>query len=83
MDLNTLLIRQLGLQPYEPISQAMHDFTDHRDDDTLDEIWLVEHQPVFTQGQAGKAEHVLVPGDIPSFKAIVEVRSPTTVPVSR
>jgi lipoyl(octanoyl) transferase len=43
----------------------MHDFTDSRDDTTLDEIWLVEHHPVFTQGQAGKAEHVLVPGDIP------------------
>jgi lipoyl(octanoyl) transferase len=65
LDLNTLLVRQLGVQPYEPVSQAMHDFTDHRDETTLDEIWLVEHHPVFTQGQAGKAEHVLVPGDIP------------------
>jgi len=65
LDLNTLLVRQLGVQPYEPVSQAMHDFTDHRDETTPDEIWLVEHQPVFTQGQAGKAEHVLVPGDIP------------------
>nr|WP_159464330.1 lipoyl(octanoyl) transferase LipB [Scandinavium goeteborgense] len=65
MDLNTLLVRQLGVQPYEPVSQAMHDFTDRRDESTPDEIWLVEHQPVFTQGQAGKAEHVLVPGDIP------------------
>lgn len=61
MQHNTILIRQLGLQPYEPISQAMHEFTDSRDDTTLDEIWLVEHHPVFTQGQAGKAEHVLVP----------------------
>ncbi|MGO3413541.1 lipoyl(octanoyl) transferase LipB [Kluyvera intermedia] len=69
LDLNTLLIRQLGLQPYEPISQAMHDFTDTRDETTLDEIWLVEHQPVFTQGQAGKAEHVLVPGDIPVIQS--------------
>ncbi|WP_312319939.1 lipoyl(octanoyl) transferase LipB [Atlantibacter hermannii] len=62
---DTLLIRQLGLQPYDPVSQAMHDFTDTRDADTPDEIWLVEHHPVFTQGQAGKAEHVLMPGDIP------------------
>jgi lipoyl(octanoyl) transferase len=69
LDFNTLLIRQLGLQPYEPISQAMHDFTDTRDETTLDEIWLVEHQPVFTQGQAGKAEHVLVPGDIPVIQS--------------
>ncbi|VTQ23330.1 lipoate-protein ligase B [Escherichia coli] len=60
-----ILVRQLGLQPYEPISQAMHEFTDTRDDSTLDEIWLVEHYPVFTQGQAGKAEHILMPGDIP------------------
>ncbi|WP_024551841.1 lipoyl(octanoyl) transferase LipB [Franconibacter helveticus 513] len=62
---DTLLIRQLGLQPYAPVSQAMHDFTDSRDESTPDEIWLVEHHPVFTQGQAGKAEHLLMPGDIP------------------
>lgn len=65
----TILIRQLGLQPYAPVSQAMHDFTDTRDADTPDEIWLVEHQPVFTQGQAGKAEHVLMPGDIPVIQS--------------
>jgi lipoyl(octanoyl) transferase len=43
----------------------MQDFTDQRDENTLDELWLVQHPPVFTQGQAGKAEHVLTPGDIP------------------
>lgn len=64
-----ILVRHLGLQPYEPVSQAMHDFTDSRDETTLDEIWLVEHLPVFTQGQAGKAEHVLVPGDIPVIQS--------------
>ena len=64
-----ILVRHLGLQPYEPVSQAMHDFTDSRDDNTPDEIWLVEHHPVFTQGQAGKAEHVLVPGDIPVIQS--------------
>lgn len=69
MQHNKILIRQLGLQPYEPVSQAMHDFTDTRDETTLDEIWLVEHHPVFTQGQAGKAEHVLVPGDIPVIQS--------------
>ena len=69
MQHNKILIRQLGLQPYEPVSQAMHEFTDTRDDSTLDEIWLVEHPPVFTQGQAGKAEHVLVPGDIPVIQS--------------
>lgn len=60
-----VIIRQLGRQPYQPIWQAMQRFTDDRDSDTIDEIWLVEHDPVFTQGQAGKAEHILVPGDIP------------------
>nr|WP_314522871.1 lipoyl(octanoyl) transferase LipB [uncultured Lelliottia sp.] len=64
-----ILVRHLRLQPYEPVSQAMHDFTDSRDDNTPDEIWLVEHLPVFTQGQAGKAEHVLVPGDIPVIQS--------------
>ena len=69
MDVNTIIVRQLGVQPYEPVSQAMHDFTDQRDDDTPDEIWLVEHSPVFTQGQAGKAEHVLAPGNIPVIQS--------------
>lgn len=66
---DTILVRHLGLQPYEPVSQAMHDFTDTRDENTLDEIWLVEHPPVFTQGQAGKAEHLLMPGDIPVIQS--------------
>lgn len=43
----------------------MQTFTDNRDENTVDELWLVEHDPVFTQGQAGKAEHILAPGDIP------------------
>jgi len=61
----TLIVRQLGLQPWAPVSLAMHQFTDQRDDATPDEIWLVEHHPIFTQGQAGKSEHLLMPGDIP------------------
>ncbi|WP_051275307.1 lipoyl(octanoyl) transferase LipB [Aestuariibacter salexigens] len=64
-DTDTLIIRQLGRQPYLPVFNAMRDFTDQRDESTQDEIWLVEHEPVFTQGQAGKAEHILAPGDIP------------------
>jgi len=64
-----ILVRHLGLQPYEPVSQAMHEFTDSRDDATPDEIWLVEHLPVFTQGQAGKAEHLLMTGDIPVIQS--------------
>lgn len=62
---NQLVVRRLGRQDYEPIWRAMHDFTDSRNDDTQDEVWLVEHNPVFTQGQAGKAEHLLSTGDIP------------------
>ncbi len=46
----------------------MQQFTDQRDDDTVDELWVVEHDPVFTLGQAGKPEHVLAPGDIPVLK---------------
>jgi len=56
---------QLGLRAYAPTFQAMRDFTEARTADTPDEIWLVEHPPVFTQGLAGKAEHLLVTSDIP------------------
>lgn len=59
------LVRELGRQPYEPVWRAMQAFTDARDDSTPDELWVVEHDPVFTLGQAGKDEHVLMPGDIP------------------
>jgi lipoyl(octanoyl) transferase len=60
-----LLVRNLGRRPYEPVWRAMQAFTDARGADTPDELWLVEHDPVFTLGQAGKREHVLAPGDIP------------------
>ena len=59
------VVRQLGRQPYEPVWRAMQRFTDARTDDTVDELWVVEHDPVFTLGQAGKDEHVLAPGAIP------------------
>ena len=59
------IVRDLGRQPYEPVWRAMQRFTDLRGDDSIDEIWVVEHDPVFTLGQAGKPEHVLLPGDIP------------------
>lgn len=62
---DTLNIRYLGRMKYEPVWQAMQAYTDARDEKAVDEIWVVEHPPVFTQGQAGKAEHVLAPGDIP------------------
>jgi len=63
-----LIVRQLGRQRYMPIWQKMQDFTDTRDENTPDEIWLVEHESVFTQGQAGKDEHLLAPGDIEVIK---------------
>ena len=58
-------VRELGRQPYEPVWRAMQRFTDVRKEDTPDELWVVEHDPVFTLGQAGKPEHVLAAGDIP------------------
>jgi lipoyl(octanoyl) transferase len=60
-----LFVRDLGRQAYEPVWRAMQAFTDTRGANTADELWLVEHEPVFTLGQAGRAEHVLMPGDIP------------------
>jgi lipoyl(octanoyl) transferase len=65
MDALPLGFRELGSVAYEPTWHAMQRFTDTRDATTPDEIWLLEHPPVFTQGQAGKAEHILFPGDIP------------------
>ncbi len=54
---------------YEPVWQAMKTFTDTRTPDTQDEIWILQHSPVFTQGQAGKPEHLLFTGDIPVVQA--------------
>lgn len=64
----TVIVRQLGRQAYYPVWQAMKAFTEQRRPDTPDEIWFVEHDPVFTLGQAGRMEHVLAPGDIPLLK---------------
>src|SRR6478735_5597947 len=61
-----LIVRKFpGLTPYEPAWRAMQAFTDARTPQTPDELWVVEHEPVFTLGEAGKWEHVLMPGDIP------------------
>ena len=60
-----LVVRHLGLAEYLPTLEAMRRFTAERDESTPDEIWLLQHPRVFTQGQAGKAEHLLAPGDIP------------------
>nr|WP_281504450.1 lipoyl(octanoyl) transferase LipB [Chromohalobacter sarecensis] len=58
-------MHRLGRRDYEPVWQAMRKLTDERDATTPDQFWLVEHEPVFTQGQAGKPEHLLMPGEIP------------------
>lgn len=60
-----LIVKNLGRQDYQPVWQKMQSLTDTRTKETLDELWFVEHPPVFTQGQAGKAEHILAAGDIP------------------
>lgn len=60
-----LRIRRLGLRDYAPTWEAMRTFTDGRNSTHIDEFWCVQHPPVFTQGQAGKAEHLLATGDIP------------------
>lgn len=60
-----LIIRSLGERPYPEAWEAMKAFTEARGPDTTDEIWFLEHPRVYTQGQAGKAEHILAPGDIP------------------
>lgn len=65
-----LLIRQFGLRPsqaqdYVPVWEAMRQFTASRNEETPDQIWMLNHKPVFTQGQAGKPEHLLNTGDIP------------------
>lgn len=65
MNLEPLLVRRLGLVDYQVSFDAMRRFTEQRSADTPDEIWLLQHPPVFTQGMNGKPEHLLAPGDIP------------------
>jgi lipoyl(octanoyl) transferase len=67
-DLSTLIVRDFydqGLLDYHQTHEKMLHFTQNRSEDTPDEIWLLQHNRVFTQGQAGKPEHVLFAGDIP------------------
>ena len=63
-----LVIRYLGLRAYETIWQAMRDFTDARDPETPDELWLLQHPAIYTLGQAGRWEHLLDAGGIPALK---------------
>ena len=66
--LDTLAVRRLGLVEYEPTWRAMQVFTASRDGSTSDELWLLEHPPVFTLGQAGKPEHLLRDIGVPVLK---------------
>ncbi len=65
----SLTVRLLGQLAYETVWRSMQSFTQTRDAATSDEIWCLEHLPVFTQGQAGKADHLLNPGTIPVIQA--------------
>ena len=60
-----MIVKTLGRVDYVPTFDAMRTFTEARGPDTPDELWLCEHPPVYTQGLAGKAEHLLAAGDIP------------------
>ena len=65
LNLNKLIVRDLGLQEYQPIWQAMQDFTAKRDESTADELWCLEHHAVFTMGLNGKNKHLLNVSKIP------------------
>jgi len=65
---NKVIIRDLGLRDYQPVWDEMREFTSTRDNNTNDEIWLLQHPPVFTLGLNGKPEHILNAGDIPVVK---------------
>jgi lipoyl(octanoyl) transferase len=60
-----VIIRNLGLVEYEPTWRAMQQFTDQRDATTEDELWLLQHPPVFTLGMAADPAHLLLPGEFP------------------
>ena len=64
-DETKLVVRHLGRTEYVSVWNRMKEFTDGRDESTSDELWITEHEPVFTLGQAAKPEHLLAPRDIP------------------
>jgi len=64
-----LVLREPGVVGYLPTLRSMREFTATRGDSTPDELWLLQHPPVFTQGQAGRARHLLAPGDIPVIQS--------------
>ena len=68
-DLRTLLVKHLGRVEYEPTWHAMQQFTESREQGSISEAWIVEHPPVFTQGQAGKPEHLISVNKIPVIQS--------------
>lgn len=66
--MDPLIIRLLGRQPYQSTLDAMQNFTNKRNEETQDELWLLEHDPIYTLGQAGKEEHILNRNAIPILK---------------
>lgn len=64
-----LIVRELGLQPYEQVWQDMQLFTDQRSETTADELWLLQHSPVYTLGKNGKPDHILDAQHIPVIKS--------------
>ncbi len=67
--MQNIIVKQLGLSDYQTVFAAMQTFTAERDEETADELWLTQHHPVFTQGQAGKPEHIFNTGDIPIIQS--------------
>ncbi|VFP82009.1 lipoyl(octanoyl) transferase LipB [Candidatus Erwinia haradaeae] len=67
--LDSLMVRKLGLRPWNTVVQAMCQFTNQRSQKTLDEVWLVEHPPVFTQGQSGKIKNIFILNQIPVMQS--------------
>ena len=64
-----MITKHLGIQPYLPVWESMKTFTTQRTQETFDELWLLEHFPVYTQGQAGKPEHILKANTIPIIQS--------------
>lgn len=68
--MSQVIVRKYSeLEPYQEMSDLMHSFSEQRTDEDADELWFLQHQRVFTQGQAGKAEHILAAGDIPVIQS--------------
>ncbi len=65
---SSIAVKQLGKQDYQHVWQAMHDFTQSRDNETPDELWVVEHPPIYTLGRNGKEAHILQKTNIPIIK---------------